>query len=402
MATIKLVKDKRKKLRDNKFSLAIRVCHKSSVQYLSISKMSEIQYEQVFVKQSKDEKSISFRESVNELMTKCERIFSGMSTYNPKRFRELVYEKDKEIPKTLVLKNLFTYFIENYEGITLRTRYHFRLTMNILESYQQGLTVNDITPMFLRHFEKIKLEEGLARSTIDGINRNLRRIINYFMLEKKIIPKTYEYPFGRGGYSVKSFFGRKFVMTNEEIQKIVDFKDFDNKEQEYARDIWLFLYRASGINYADLLRMRWSNITGGYIIIFRKKTERTRKNNIKPLTIPIEPNLQEIIDKVGVKDSPFILGILPDGYSEITFENKSHKVRSILNENLLVISNKLKLSVPLKLKTARDCYATTLKRAGVPTIYIGETLGHASPITTEHYLDSLDSEKIREINKHIL
>jgi len=248
MATIKLVKDKRKKLRDNKFSLAIRVCHKSSVQYLSISKMTEIQYEQVFVKQSKDEKSISFRESVNELMTKCERIFSGMSTYNPKRFRELVYEKDKEIPKTLVLKDLFTYFIENYEAITLRTRYHFRLTMNILESYQQGLTVNDITPVFLRHFEKTKLEEGLARSTIDGINRNLRRIINYFMLEKKIIPKTYEYPFGRGGYSVKSFFGRKFVMTNDEIQKIVDFKDFDNKEQEYARDIWLFLYRASGIN----------------------------------------------------------------------------------------------------------------------------------------------------------
>jgi hypothetical protein len=109
MATIKLVKDKRKKMQDNKFSLAIRVCHKSNVQYLSISKMTDIQ------------------ESVNEFKTKCECIFSEMNSYNPKRFRELMYQKDKEIPKTLLLKDMFTYYIYNYEGITLKTRQHFKL-----------------------------------------------------------------------------------------------------------------------------------------------------------------------------------------------------------------------------------------------------------------------------------
>jgi hypothetical protein len=76
MATIKLVKDKRKKLHDNKFSLAICVCHKSSVQYLSISKMTEIQYREVFEHKSMDEKSIEFRESANNYLTRCERIYS--------------------------------------------------------------------------------------------------------------------------------------------------------------------------------------------------------------------------------------------------------------------------------------------------------------------------------------
>jgi hypothetical protein len=80
----------------------------------------------------------------------------------------------------------------------------------------------------------------------------------------------------------------------------------------------------------------------------------------------------------------------------------SHKIRSKLNEHLLVISNKLKLSVPLKLKTARDCYATTLRRAGVSKDDIGEVLGHANSIVTEHYLASLDIEKTHDINKHIL
>lgn len=127
MATIKLVKDKRKKMHDNKFSLAIRVCHKSNIQYLSISKMTDSQYEQVFVRQSMDEKSIAFRESVNEFKTKCECIFSEMNSYNLKRFRELMYQKNKEIPKTLLLKDMFTYYIDNYEGITLKTRQHFKL-----------------------------------------------------------------------------------------------------------------------------------------------------------------------------------------------------------------------------------------------------------------------------------
>jgi integrase len=405
MSTIRLVLDTRRKLKDNKYNLSIRVCHKGSVQYLPIpnAKFTETQYNQVFVRELKDEQSINWRESANKFKTKCDRIYSEMSVYNPKRFRELVYSKDKELPKTLLLKDLFDYYIENYEGITLKTRHHFRLSINKLESFQTGLTVQDITSEFLRHFDLEQQKAGLSRSTIDGIFRNLRRVINYFMLEKKLIPRTFEYPFGRGGYSIKSFFGRKLVMRNDEIQKVVDFKDFkDDKEMEYARDIWLFLYRANGINFADLLRMRWDSMQGGYLIFFRRKTQSTRKNNIKPITVPITDKLQELIEKVGVKDSPFILGLMEEGFAENTYENLSHKIRSNINEKLLEISKKLNLSVPLKLKTARDCYATTLKRAGVSKDNIGEMLGHSNSIVTEHYLASLDIEKTHDINQYIL
>lgn len=170
-----------------------------------------------------------------------------------KRFRELVYSKDKEVPKTLVLKELFDYYIENYEGITLRTRKHFRMSINKLETFQPGLTVNDITPEFLRHYELAAKDQKLSQSSINGIFRNLRRVINYFTHEKKTIPNSFEYPFGPGGYSIKSFYGRKFVMTNDEIQKMIDFDEFDNAAQEYARNVWLLLYRTNGINFADIL-----------------------------------------------------------------------------------------------------------------------------------------------------
>jgi integrase len=401
MATIKIVKDKRTDLKDKKFNLSIRVCHKGVVQYLPIVKMTDSQYEQVFVRQSMDQKSIEFRESVNAYKTKCERIFAEMGSYNPKRFRELVNSQEKEVPKTLIIKDLFDYYIENYEGIALKTRMHFKFSINKLESFQPGLTVNDITPDFLRRFDNEKKKLGLSRSTIDGVFRNLRRIINYFQWEKKVIPKSYEYPFGKGGYTIYDSWPKKLVLRNNEIQKVVDFNKFDNKEQEYARDIWLFLYRANGINFADLLRMKWDHIQGGYLIFFRKKTENTRKSNIRPITVPITPSMQELIDKIGSKDSPFILGLLKEGYAANTFENLKHKVRAKINENLNVIGEKLSLSVPLKLKTARDCYAQTLKRSGISKDDIGEMLGHANSIVTERYLASMDFEKTDEINQHI-
>ena len=62
------------------------------------------------------------------------------------------------------------------------------------------------------------------------------------------------------------------------------------------------------------------------------------------------------------KDSPLILGQMQEQYSEITYENKKHKMQLEINKNLKVISQKLNLSVPLKMSSARDCYETTFKK----------------------------------------
>lgn len=399
MATFTIWLDKRNpKNKKDEYNLTIRACISRDVIYLKIAKMTEKQYRQVFVRNSMDEKSIENRERCNSYKTKCERIFSELKPFNRKRFIELFFEKDKELPSTLLLKDLFQYYIDNYEKIKYRSRKHYTMTINVLESYRSGLTVEDITVEFLYRFEKDKIIEGKSQSTIDTLNRNLRRIINYFKYVKKLIPKEYEYPYGKGGYSIKSFFPKKLVMKNDEIKKVVEFSDFDDNAQEYARDIWLLLYRCNGINFADLLRMQWSNRQGDYLIFTRKKTETTRKNNIKEITVPIIPKLQELIDKVGVKDSPFILGKLQEDYTEQMFENKLHKLRQPINKNLLLISEKLALSVPLKIKTARDCYATTLLRGGKSKDEIGEMLGHSNSVVTEHYLGSLDIEKTNEIN----
>ena len=404
MAKFKMWLDTRGKTDTDKryeFNLTVRACIKSDIIYLNIGKMTKEQFERIFTKKATDTFSIDYRKKCNEYLSKCENIYSELRPFSRERFRELFYEKDKHLPDNLQLKGLFEYFIENYDDIKQKTRDHFRTTMNVLETFHKGLTVGDITTDFLKRFAKKKKEEGCSQSTIDSHSRNIRRIINYFIYEVKLIPKTYEYPFGKGGFSIKSFFPKKLVLKNEEIKSIVELTDFENPYQEYARDVWLLLYRCNGINFVDLLRMRWDNIKGEYLIFFRKKTETTRKNNIKEITVPITPKVQDLLDKLGVKDCPYILGKVHEGYTERTFENRNDVVKQEINRGLKGITKKLNLSVPLQLKTARDTYATTLKRSGVSKDVIGEMLGHSNSIVTEHYLDSLDIEKTFDVNKDI-
>jgi integrase len=191
-------------------------------------------------------------------------------------------------------------------------------------------------------------------------------------------------------------------LENEEIKSVVEMKDFDSPKEEYARDIWLMLYRCNGSNYADLLRMRWENVKKECIIFYRKKTETTQIINKKPVIVPLTKGVQELLDKIGHKDSPFVLGKLKEGYSETTFDNKSDKERRILNLYLRGIERKLQLSALLRLETARDCYASCLDRAGIATKKISNMMAHSSVTITEEYLASMNYKELFYVNSVLL
>jgi len=403
MAKFHLELDKRVKLKNDRFNLSVRIGNGNDNMYLKYVPLTEKQYDDVFVKKAMDTKSVDFREQCLKFLGKCERLYSEMETFDKARYRELVYNKVVAVEKktdSLQLTDLCTRFLKEKTQIKLKTRNLYQTAVNSFEEYKPGITILDITPEFLMNYERYKLDKDYSQASISAYFRHLCGIINYFIYKVKLIPKDYQYPFGKGGFIIKKYQTPKFVMSNEEIQSVVDFKDFETSEQEYARDIWLLLYRCNGMNYADLLRMKWSKRKKDFIIFTRMKTENTRKTNVKPITLAVNPKIQELLDKVGNRDSPFVLGLVEDGYSEKEFDYKKDWEMSKINNGLKYISEKLKLSVDLKLKTSRDCFATTHKRAGTPKEIIGEMMGHSNNyISTSNYLADLDPDKIREVNK---
>jgi site-specific recombinase XerD len=108
--------------------------------------------------------------------------------------------------------------------------------------------------------------------------------------------------------------------------------------------------------------------------------------------------LQNIIDRIGNKNSPFVLGFLKEGMSESQILEKVRKVGKLMNPNLKEIGKRLNFFIELLSETSRDAYATTLKRSGRSIEEIAEMLGHSSITCTRHYLSQFEEEHIHSIN----
>lgn len=405
MATINLRLDKRgnKPDKHDRFNLSVIVQHRGDVLYLNVDKLTEQQYNHVFVKRSLDEKSKEYRQRCDEFLEKAEKVFEMINPFDRQKFRNEFF-KQEEVqsiiqvnPSEMTFFEMSEYFREN-KRMKPTSKNRMKTARNQLEKFKQGLTYKDITANFLHDFEYEVSKRGVSPATISGYMTDIRTVINYHRNVTKFIPQEYKYPFGAGGYGIKTFFPSKVVLRADEIQAIAELTDFETEKQEWARDIWLFLYRCNGINFIDLLSMRWDHIKGGCFIFYRTKTKTTRRSNIKPISAPISDKLQEVLDKIGVKDSPFIIGKMKDGYSDSTLANKSHKLCAQINKELQFVTKKLDLSLNLVLDLARDSFATTLNRNGRTINHIAEQLGHATTVVTQHYIGALSVEQSREIN----
>jgi len=73
-----------------------------------------------------------------------------------------------------------------------------------------------------------------------------------------------------------------------------------------------------------------------------------------------------------------------------------------VNGHLEKIGRSLGIDLKLTTYVARHSYATVLKRSGVSTSIISESLGHSSERVTQVYLDSFENKQINDAMKNLL
>ncbi len=405
MANVRLKLDTRNTPKSGYYPITVYVIEGNKQIYLAFGKMTLSHYNEIFAKNSLKPKDIEFRAECERELLKVEKLVSQMKPFDTKVLRQK-YEQLNEKPKmenySLRLDQMFDTYIEQNKHLSLRSIDKLITSKNSFTSHNCDIALLDIDKNYLEYFDRDLQKKGRSISYINGLHRNLRSVINYYTNKLKVVPADYIYPYGKGEYKICDHFPKKQVLSNEEIKKFLSYNKFDTPKQEYARDIWELLYLCNGINLVDLMRLRWDNKKGNCFVIFRKKTQNTRKNHKQEIVIPITDRLQILIDKVGDPKSSFVLGKLKDDYSEQYFENKAHKYRGIINKSLRELSNKLKLSTPVTTSTARDCYATVLNRNGISRDKISEMLNHSSTNVTNHYLGSLDMDETFLINKNLI
>ncbi|WP_290433504.1 MULTISPECIES: site-specific integrase [Bacteroidales] len=272
------------------------------------------------------------------------------------------------------------------------------LLLQIKSFSNRDVKYEDVSVVWLKKFESHLRSQRKSQTTIAIYLRALRQIFNN--ARDTGIIKLAQYPFGRGKYEIQEGEGRKLALTLEQIGQIARFDDGLEATAKY-RDYWLFLYFCNGINVADFVKLRYSDIQDGQLCYIRQKTvSRTRL--IKRIRAVMIPQMDDIIKRWGNKPSPngLIFPILSGNETVEETHAKTTALTSLINRKFRYISKELNLP-RISTYTARHSFATVLKRAGANIAYISESLGHSDIRTTENYLASFEREE-REKNARLL
>ena len=249
--------------------------------------------------------------------------------------------------------------------------------------------------MWLRKYETWMLKQGLAINTIGTRIRHLRAVFN-MAIEHNVIDKEC-YPFHSYKVSKISQSPPKRAITKADIQKILAYKPKTDMER-LAIALFTFSYFTAGINFIDMANLRQENIIDGKLCYIRAKTK-------KQIIIPLQDEAKEIITLFSASStnmSDFIFPIFSSYHkSEIQKANRLHKVLAKVNNALKQIGKELQIPITLTTYVARHSFATVLKRAGVSTSIISESLGHSSEKITQIYLDSFENSQIDEALSHL-
>ena len=159
---------------------------------------------------------------------------------------------------------------------SLVPRLFIKVRYQLIKRYKRNnVPIRDITVEWLRDFEKFCLKT-VSQTTLAINMRNIRAIMN--IAKSAGVIREADYPFGRGKYQIKEGVGKKKALNKKQLKAIANYSD-GNKFTEFYRDLWLFIYFCNGINVADLINLKFSDIQNGEISFIREKTkDRTRDN----------------------------------------------------------------------------------------------------------------------------
>ncbi len=253
---------------------------------------------------------------------------------------------------------------------------------------------SEIDIQWLKKYEQWLRGQGLAENTIGIRFRTLRRIYN-LALERKLV-KPEAYPFKSFGVSRLHQETPKRSIKKEDIHLLLNYP-VDKKKlyHSFAIDLFKFSYFMGGINFADMAYLTRKNIMDGRLVYYRKKTK-------KLINLPLQQGALEVLDKYK-SNSEYLFPIFSSFHkTEQQKQNRRHKVISKVNDALKEIGKELDLPIDITTYVARHSFATVLKRAGVSTSIISESLAHSSEKVTQIYLDSFENSQIDEAMQNLL
>ena len=391
MTTVDVICYKYKPLKNGEFPIKIRICKDRKTRYINLgvsTKKEEWDFEKNQPKSTCPnremlEKLISNK--ISEVRNKIVELKSENKEYSA----STLVEKVTNPPKPVTVGELFKRHMKCLEE-ERRTGYRLSIqqTYNSLIKFNRHLDIpfSEIDCNWLKRYETWLRKQNKSENTIGIRFRNIRMIFNLALDMGLVKPENY--PFKKFKVSKLHQETAKRALSKEELSSIIH---YPIAEADYytrlAVSLFTFSYFMGGINFVDMAYLTERNIINNRLVYNRKKTS-------KLINLPIHPKAYMVLREYK-NNGPYIFPILCSRHkTEQQRLNRLHKVITKVNKALKNIGEELHTPVKLTTYVARHLYATVLKRAGVATSIISESLGHSSEKVTQIYLDSFENSQI--------
>jgi len=307
----------------------------------------------------------------------------------------------RDIEEAAKHSNTLQYWFEKYiaqlnQSGQIGTSISYKTTLNSINGFKKKLSLHDITPAFLLDYENYMLKDGKSVSTVGIYMRQLRAIINQ-AIDANVISSD-KYPFKK--YQIPAGRNIKKALSEADLNKLLTYNP-KSADKQKAIDFWLFSYLCNGMNFADIIELKPENINGNYLHFIRVKTKRTKKKDLRPIRVGLNPKAIDIIKRQKNTDpaNPYLFPVLEKDLTPLTTKHRCQRFIKWVNNKMESIRKELKIEQKIGTYSARHSFSTVLKRKGVSTEFIKESLGHSSSVTTENYLDSFtDDVKLEYAN----
>jgi len=345
MYSTQIVLDKRYPRKDETYPAKLRVTINRYSRYFGLGfSFTDAEFKLAFSPRAKGRfKTIATKLRAKEQSALA--ILDDMDEPDLEKFSSIFTQR--AVKKAGMVKRYYEDYIEQLSAENrLGTASSYRCSLNSLANFAdiETLSFKQINKEFLNQYTDKMLSQGKKSSTIGIYLRPLRHLY------------------------------KKAQAANE-------------APKQMYRDFFLLSYLLCGLNFADLLTIRWDQIEDQILTVKRAKTQRTAKKSVL-IHLFISEQARQIIDNYATSGR-YVFDLIGEEDDKATIRQKVQNFTRNCNKVLKKIAIKIGINPKISTVYARHSAASHGIEAGATIADVSAALGHTDIKTTSNYVSSL-------------
>lgn len=353
---------------------------------------------------------------ITENIKRAYEIIYSLSPFNFDKFLSEFTGKGKNKNDIITAYNELITYAEKHNTLSIKTITGYKSALTSLLQffeYRDGkkpsvLPYNEITKTSLIQYRDFILSVEIVNdgrrikrkgtdTTVSIYLRTLQTVFNIAINDRDIKPELMPFGKGRDKFKIPSAAPAKRAINKAQVIALFNYRNECAPLVKKAIDFWYMSFFGQGMNFNDILKLKYQDVTDIAFAFMRSKTNKQDGSNKKQITVIIDDFIRYIFATYGNPDKSPDNYIFPALNDTMTEKEKIRVIENFIrstNQQLKHAAKALNLPAGFSTYYARYSYVNILLDSGVKMKFVSQSVGHGSTRTTEIYVsDTTDKDE---------